>query len=353
MPKKVLGRLQTTILDNLSEAVIAIDREGTVAVFNRMASLAFNLPQEKVTGQKIWDALKISDFTRAFSSMIKDSEPKYREQVILFPNERIYLARLLPARGKDGRVNGAIAILKDLMEFHNIEKAMNQFLANVSHELKTPLTSIKGFVETLLEGALANEAVCRKFLQVINEETNRMTRLILSMLDMSSLDSRAGQLNLRSLSILQIINNAVNLLRPIAEQKGIAIEIAAPEDLPWVKVDEDRMMQVVINLLDNAIKFTGLLKKGKVRIEARDENKHLRVNVIDTGVGIPPEEKEKIFERFYRIKEGLSAELGGTGLGLAITKQIVEAHGGTIGVDSVPGKGSKFSFTVPLPVSGS
>lgn len=347
MPKKVQGKLTEILLDNLIDAVIGIDKQGKIRIFNPMASQLFNIPEKDALEKKIWDVFRVTDFTRALIGIVKESGSTSKEQVILFPGERVFLSQLIPVRTEDGRIQGAVAILKDMTTIRQMEQDMTQFVANVSHELKVPLTSIKGFVETLLEGAYADGPVCRKFLQIINEETNRLARLIVSLLNVSSGPAQERPLELKPLELGRLLGGIVDLLKPIAAQKNLALEMDVPDDLPIVPADEDKIKQVIVNLLDNAIKFTGILKKGSVRVEVTKERKGVRVKVCDTGIGIPPEEHEKIFERFYRVKEGPAAELGGTGLGLSISKQIVEAHGGAIALESAPEKGSTFSFLLP------
>jgi two-component system, OmpR family, phosphate regulon sensor histidine kinase PhoR len=349
MPQRVRSGLQEIVLENINDAVVAIDREGKVVIFNAGAAEAFGVPQEKAKGNKVWDVVKFSEFNKIIMAAVKESDAKMREQIILFPHNRLFQIKIFPARWEESKLLGAIAILKDISELGKIEKAVNQYVANISHEFKTPLTSIKGYVETLLEGAYYNDPeISRKFLQVINEETNRMTRLILSMLELATLGGDQKKAEMKAASIHPLISDAVRVLMPIAQQKNIAIRLEVPEDLPSVLINEDKIKQVIINLLDNAIKFTGLLSEGEIVIEGRDENRFLRINVIDTGIGIAPEHKERIFERFYRIKEGPAAELGGTGLGLSITREIIEEHKGVITVESELGKGSKFSITLPL-----
>jgi two-component system phosphate regulon sensor histidine kinase PhoR len=348
MPKKVQGKLTEILLENLIDAVIGIDKSGRIRIFNPMASQLFALAASEALDRKIWDVFRVTDFTRALISMVKESSAAPREQVILFPGERIFLSQLIPVRSEDGRLQGAVAILKDMTTLHQMEKDMTQFVGTVSHELKVPLTSIKGFVETLLEGAYTDGPVCRKFLQIINEETNRLARLIVSLLNVSSGSGGEDRLEKKPIEIDKLIGGVVGLLQPIAAEKNLTLTLRAPEELPLVPADEDKIKQVIMNLLDNAIKFTGIMKEGSVIVELLRERKGIRVRVIDTGIGIPEEEHDKIFERFYRVKEGPAAELGGTGLGLSITKQIVEAHGGNLSLESAPGRGSTFSFLLPF-----
>lgn len=349
MPRRIRSGLQEIVLENINDAVIAIDKDGKVVIFNKMASQVFNTPQGDALGKKVWEVLKFSQFNKILMQTVKEQDAKAREQIILFPDNRLFQIRIFRARQEDSKLLGAIAILKDLSEFSRIEKAVNSYVANISHELKTPLTSIKGYVETLLESAYySNPDISQRFLHIINEETNRMTRMIMSMLQMVSMESGQDKLELTAKPVLPLIENAVKVLHPIAQQKNIDITLEVPGDLPPVLVNEDKIKQAFINVIDNAIKFTGLVQPGTVTIEARDEDKHLRVNFIDTGIGIDPKHKEKIFERFYRVKEGPSAELGGTGLGLSITREIIEEHHGTISVESQPGKGTKVSITLPM-----
>jgi two-component system, OmpR family, phosphate regulon sensor histidine kinase PhoR len=349
MPRRVRSGLQEIVLEHINDAVLAIDRDGKIVIFNALASAVFETSEETALGKKVWEIIKFSEFSRILMSTVKESDARTREQIILFPHNRLFQVRIFQARGDDSKLLGAIAILKDLSEFSKIEKAVNKYVANVSHELKTPLTSIKGYVETLLEGAYYSDPeVTRKFLQVINEETNRMTRLILGMLELVRISGAPCQIELKPHSIYPLVHDAARVLIPIAQQNNINLSFKVPEDLPPVLVNEDKIKQVFINLIDNAIKFTGLKKEGHVVIEARDENKYMRISVSDDGIGIAPEHIDKVFERFYRVKEGPPAELGGTGLGLSITREIIEEHKGKITVESEVGKGTKFTITLPL-----
>lgn len=338
------------IIDHLSDAAIGIDKEGKVALFNEPAKSLFFAESGNPMGKKIWDAMEINDFTRAFVSLVKDSEPSPLEQILPFPNNRVFLVKMIPVRGSDDRVVGAVAILEDLTEIQRIELTMNEFVAMVSHELRIPLTSIKGFVETLLEGAYSNPEVTRKFLQVINEETNRMTRLVISLLDLTRIVRKDGEAEeFQPINTSLFISSAVKLFEPLAQEKKIALTWDVPENLPTIHVNTDKLRQVIINLVDNAIKYTGLkVFGGSVKVAACADGGAVRVDVVDSGIGIAPDEQEKIFEKFYRVTQGPAAQLGGTGLGLSITREIVNAHGGKITVASIPGEGSTFSFTIPI-----
>ncbi len=349
MARKPTGKISEAIIENLDDAVIGIDKEGKIILFNPQAETLFEKKEEEVQGQKIWDILEISDFTRTFISLVKNSDPTRLEQVLPFPGNRIFLAKMHPVRNTDDRVVGAIAILEDLTTIHKMEKTMNEFVAVVSHELKTPLTSIKGFVETLLEGALSNPEVTRKFLQVINNETNRMTRLVISLLDLTRIMRENGhQKATEPINISEVIRDAANLFVHIAEEKGMKLIITVPDSLPGILADRDKIRQVMINLIDNAIKYSSIGKKDcEIEVKAWNDESYIHIHIRDTGIGIPEDEIDKIFNKFYRVQKGLAVELGGTGLGLSITREILKGYGGTIEVESVQNEYSIFKLKLP------
>ncbi|MBI2267037.1 MAG: diguanylate cyclase [Armatimonadetes bacterium] len=227
-----------------------------------------------------------------------------------------------------------------------LEMILAQFVSNISHELRTPLTAIKGFVETLLEGAMENTETCRKFLLVINDEANRLVRLINDLLDLSMINTRQAAMRMDDVELSEIIQDTLLLMKTGAEKKNITLSTEIKPPLPYVKADEDRIRQVLMNLTDNAIKYTP--EGGKVRIAAGEEDGFVRVTVADSGIGIPSQDLDRVFERFFRVDKDRSTKQGGRGLGLAICRQIVEAHGGVIEVQSRQGEGSRFSFSLPL-----
>ncbi len=226
-----------------------------------------------------------------------------------------------------------------------MEEVMTQFVSNVSHELRTPLTCIKGYVETLLEGAMNEEATLRKFLQVISDETERLERLINDLLDLSMIEARQVSLHFDEVDMKKVVQDTVDVLLPYAQRRRVRLEVRLPRQPIMLNADEDRLRQVLLNLADNAIKHSK--PGGSVTLSARLREKEVEVSIADRGAGIPPAEQEKIFERFYRVTSGRRSPGGGRGLGLAIARNIVEAHGGTIGVKSRLGQGSRFVFNIP------
>lgn len=226
-----------------------------------------------------------------------------------------------------------------------MEEIMAQFVSNISHELRTPLTCIKGYVETLLEGAMTNEGTLRRFLSIINEETQRLERLINDLLDLSIMESRKLKMHLEEIHIGPLIEDTATFLLTTAERKNISISTRVADPLSTVYADEDRIQQVLMNLIDNAIKYTS--QGGSIVISAGETNGFVTVSIKDTGVGIPLQDQERIFERFYRVDKDRSSGKGGRGLGLAIAKHIIDGHGGIIGAKSEVNKGSDFYFSLP------
>lgn len=237
-----------------------------------------------------------------------------------------------------------LLFLNDITEEKRLEAIKRDFVANVSHELRTPLAAIKGYSETLLDGGVDDEETSREFLRVIDRNATRMSRLIDDLLTLSRLESQQMAIVPTPVDLSELLSSTEKSFRKHAKDKGVALSAKVPEDLPTVSGDRDRLEQVVVNLLDNAIKYTP--EGGSVILRATSENGAIKVEVIDTGIGIPEADMPRIFERFYRVDKARSRDLGGTGLGLAIVKHIMQGHNGTLNVESSPGVGSTFSFTL-------
>ncbi len=231
-------------------------------------------------------------------------------------------------------------------ELERLERVRKDFVINVSHELRTPLASIQGYAETLLEGAIHDSQVNLKFVQIILQNAQRLGRLTADLLTLSRIELQQKTFQFAPYSINALLNQHVEAIRPLAEQKHIELSVdPAPPDTE-VFCDEEAMHQILTNLVDNALKYTP--EGGTVRVGARPiADDRIEVSVRDSGPGIPTEEQPRLFERFYRVDKARSRELGGTGLGLAIVKHLVRAQGGEVGVESTPGLGSRFYFTVP------
>lgn len=355
MPKKILGTLTDHLIDTLDEACLGVDREGRIQFANPPACEVLGLGEDW-RGVKIWDATAVREFIRAFAPLIKDSNATSREQVIVLPGDRAWLAQMAPVRGSEGRLAGAVAVLRDVSSIKRIENDVTSLVQRISQELKVPLTSIKGYVETLLEGALTDPAVCKRFLQIINDETNRMTRLLVGLLDAAGQETVSSTPPiLAEVSPSRLLRRVVDSLAPFACQKELEMVLRLSEPLGNVRAHEGYLEQALTNLLDNAIKFTGLdtSVRGRVTVTGRDDGSRVLIDIQDNGVGIDAAEHERIFERFYRVRSGAGAELGGTGLGLTIARDMVRVMGGSLEVRSASGEGSTFTISLPSAPRGS
>jgi signal transduction histidine kinase len=222
---------------------------------------------------------------------------------------------------------------------------ITEFVANVSHEIKTPITAIGGAVETLLSGAIHNEKEAKEFLEIALNHTNRLNNIVDDLLALSKIETKEIKIDFVPVNLKNLINNVVKLLGDSIHLKNQLLNIDIPVDIPKIPADEKKLEQVFFNLLDNAIKFTP--ENGKISVRVENLQDTVRIDISDTGIGIPDEHINRIFERFYRVDAARSREMGGTGLGLAIVKHIIQLHNGRITVESRPGKGSSFSVFLP------
>ncbi|MBX6377138.1 MAG: hypothetical protein IRY95_01145 [Clostridia bacterium] len=262
------------------------------------------------------------------------------------PTGRVLAARLAAIADESGCVTGAVIVFHDVTEQERLEQMRREFVANVSHELRTPLTVVKSYVEALQDGTWRDEEVAPRFLGVVAAETDRMVRLVNDLLTLSRLDYHEAALKLSEVDVPMLVRKVHARFADRCREKGIALHEDCPGGLPPALADADQVETVLVNLVSNAVDFTP--SGGRIRTRCRREGDVLAVSVEDTGIGIPEEDLPRIFERFYRVDKGRSREYGGTGLGLAIARQIVEAHGGRIAIQSAQGKGTTVHFTLPL-----
>ena len=354
MPKKIVGVLSDFLVDHFDEACIGIDKEGRIHFVNRAAAALFSIDAHAVVGEKIWDALEMTDFTREFVRVVKSGGTDQRDRLVVLPNQRALQVQYLAVRGTEGRLVGSVAVIRDVTSLQRIEKDVGTLVGRIAEEMRLPLTSIKGYVETLLEGGYTEPDILRRFLQIINDETNRMARLLVGLLEAGEKrpvsDAPRGPV-----SLPRVVGEVSTSLAPLVSQKQIRLELDVPSSLPMVTANEALLKQAVTNVVDNAIKIAGLnatqaekaAEPGMVRVLARPAAGGVTLEVHDNGVGLPAEEQSRIFERFYRVTHGPVAQLGGTGLGLSIAREIVEAFGGRIDVRSREGQGSCFTLSLP------
>jgi two-component system phosphate regulon sensor histidine kinase PhoR len=333
------------IIGNLPVGVVLINRRGKVILMNASAGDLLSLDSEGSVGE-YWVEL-VKDYALLTKIQeVEKSEISMKTEIHSVLPENRNLEVFLNHMPHDYEESPAVLmVVRDVTDFQRLSQMRSDFVANVSHELRTPLTSIKGFAETLLAGDVDDPATTHRFLEIIETEADRLTRLIDDLLDLSRIESGRIRLDFKRTNIKRIITETVETLKPQMTKVGITVTLDIPDTLPLLMADPDRIAQVLINYIDNSTKFTP--NGGQIWISVKDRAEDLVVEVRDNGIGIPKADLDRIFERFYRVDKARARTSGGTGLGLAIVKHIVEAHGGNVFVDSEPNLGSRFGFTLP------
>ncbi len=333
-----------TIFNYMTDGVIAFNLEGEV--------IHINPASRELLGEEEFDRT-FNEFTKKYKLDIKLEDILYLETIasrqVNIADKKALQIYFAVFTDENKKPEGVITVLHDITEQQKLDNMRREFVANVSHELRTPLTSIKSYTETLLDGDLEDLEIAERFLKVIDAETNRMTRLVKDLLQLSSFDNKQMKWNMNEVSFVDIVKSSVNKMEIEAKNKKQELECYVIEDIPKVRADKDRMEQVIINLISNAIKYTP--DNGKISVYVGNNSNEVYANVKDTGIGIPEEDLPRIFERFYRVDKARSREAGGTGLGLSIAREITQAHGGTMLINSEVGKGTE--VTVKLPVAES
>jgi len=347
---------QEVLLNSVAAGLLVLDGSGRVQLINRAFRELFGVGED-VRGKTILETLRAHELAELFDRVcagaragITTTGTTGSGQILDLefhragPPERWFTVNAGAIVGTDGRVQGAIMVFHDVTRLRRLERAREEFVANVSHELRTPLSHIKGYVETLLAGAKDDPAHATRFLEAIARNAARLELLIQDLLAISELESGRMQLRMEPVPLRQFVDDVFSSFRDRAVARGVKLVNATPELV--VRADPERLQQVFANLLDNAIKYGR--ENGTVTVHARLlPDQVIEVSVQDDGPGIPTEALERIFERFYRVDKARSRAHGGTGLGLAIVKHIVQAHGGMVWAESVPGKGATFYFTLP------
>jgi two-component system phosphate regulon sensor histidine kinase PhoR len=297
-----------------------------------------------VEGRSLIEAVRQSDLLAVIKRALAGQEEISSEIVVGTVRPRSFAVTAAPVQA-DGPA-GAVLVLHDISELRRLERVRQDFVANVSHEFRTPLTAIQGFAETLLGGALDDQANRRRFVEIIRDHAARLARLTEDLLKLSRIE--AGQLNLefRPVSVYQLVESCLETAQLKAATKQLSIQAEIPENLPPVRGDANRLQELLQNLLDNALQYTP--PGGKITLSASQEGPQVAITVADTGIGIPQAEQARIFERFYRVDAARSREAGGTGLGLSIARHIVDAHAGRLWLESSVGEGSSFHFSIPV-----
>jgi len=328
------------ILINMADGVIALNEEGIVIHINPVARQMLSL-DEDFTGKNF--SPELEKLLNIDLRKLLDNDPGSNETLIQ-TKAAILKCINAPLRRRN-RIVGHILVFQDITKQHRLEAMRKEFVANVSHELRTPLTTIKSYAETLLDGAMEEKELSRQFLDVINNEADRMTRLVNNLLELSRLDNRETKWDRKPMDCVTILKEVITKMKVNIQRKGQLLEVNLPKKSPEVFVDKDKIEQVFQNILSNANKYTP--EGGKITIGLEYTDKMVRIIFNDTGIGIPKEDLPRIFERFYRVDKTRSREMGGTGLGLSIAQEIVKAHDGEIQIDSEPGKGTCVTICIP------
>ena len=330
------------ILKGMGEGGMVTDQSGVITLVNPAFCAMFGTGAQ-VQGRQLLEISRHPDLYAACREVL--SERHERRQEIHLPGGQATLVHWVPLI-EGVALRGVVAVFHDITALKQVERIRRDFVANVSHELRTPITVIKGYTETLLSGDLADDPQRReRFLGIIQNHAERLSSLVRDLLTLSELESGEVGMQPQNLQLEDAVRQALLLVGQRGEDKGITMEWLGATGAGSVRADRSRLDQVLINLLDNAVKYSG--QGGKVTVEAAEAGEMVRVCVRDSGIGIPSKDLPRLFERFYRVDEARSRDRGGTGLGLSIVKHIVQAHGGSVHVESTPGKGSAFCFTLP------
>lgn len=336
------------ILENLVDGILVIDRELKIILANPASQEMLGLSRGNIQGRPILEVVMNHHLLDLIQEVARQKDPFESELTLHYPQDRQIQIFLAPLNEETGILAGSIVVLHDQTLLRRLERVRQDFVANVSHELRTPIALIKAMAETLLGGASENKEILMRYLRAIDQESDRLTNLINDLLDLAKLDSKT-EIPRESFNLIELIYEVKERFLPIPGVTPSFYIDLPEEDLPEVKANRNQVKQVLINLLDNAFKYTP--SNGQVKISVGRTDDRLKVAVADTGIGIPETDLDRVFERFYRVDKARSRELGGTGLGLSIVKNIIEAYGGKVKVESILNKGSIFSFTLPTEIS--
>jgi two-component system, OmpR family, phosphate regulon sensor histidine kinase PhoR len=334
-----------TLIENMGSGLILIDGRGYINLVNKAYKEIFDIDPVDYLYRLYHEAFEHKEVIQIVEEIFM-TEEKVRKQLLL-PlkiERRHFEVYGAPIIGTNDEWKGIVLVFHDITELKKLEQMRKDFVANVSHELKTPVTSIKGFTETLLDGAMKDEQTLEYFLTIILKESDRLQTLIQDLLELSKIEQQGFKLNIQPVNIKEILEEIMTILQSKANDKEIELSLISERDNIYISGDSYRLKQIFINIINNGIAYTP--KGGKVTVTIEENQQNVFVHVEDTGIGIKEEEIPRIFERFYRVDKARNRNSGGTGLGLAIVKHLVEAHQGQIKVKTKLGEGT--TFTVKL-----
>ncbi|CAJ1315850.1 two-component system histidine kinase PnpS [Paenibacillus nuruki] len=342
--------LLQSVLANMTGGMLMVNSLGNVALVNRFAEEVLGVTSKRLTGKSYHELKRHYELTKLLGEGLRRKERIHDEQTLYDPEPRLIQIDGVPMFEDDDTYRGMLFLIQDISNIRRLERMRSEFVANVSHELKTPIAAVKGFAETLLGGGVQDEQTSRAFLQIIYDESERLNRLIGDILELSKIESKRSPLNFSPIHLQPFFDTIREMLNSSAAKKNITMEMNVPKEM-FMEADEDRLRQIFVNLISNAVNYTQ--DGGKVRLTVEEkvsENGEERIlfHVRDTGMGIPKKDLPRIFERFYRVDKARSRISGGTGLGLSIVKHLVDLHHGTVTVESEVNIGTTFTVNLPL-----
>jgi len=329
----------SAILNHMEDGVLIIDKQSNVLLANPAAGRIFQCPADSMLHRSLIEAVHDYEIENLVQRCIAQGEHQ-NSFIESLPTKQFLGVIVTPLPSK----KEFLLVVQDLTRLRRLESFRRDFIANVSHELRTPITSLKALSETLIDGAIEDQTIARTFLQKMGTEIEKLAQMVEELVELSLIESGQARLHKQPSDIREVIEHSVNRLAPLAERGGLSINLLMPQNLPQLMFDRDKIEQVMVNLIHNAIKFTA--PGGRITISANQKPGQIEITIADTGIGISEEDLPRIFERFYKTDKSRSSS--GTGLGLAIAKHIVQAHGGEIRVSSREGQGSTFYFTLPI-----
>lgn len=336
------------VLSSMVEGVIALNKDERIISMNQAASEMFQVDPSYVQGRTIQEVVRNIDLQNFVKGAALRSEEPVEQDIVLYSDgERILNGHSSVLNDAEGRRIGALVILNDVTRLRRLENMQREFVANVSHEIKTPITAIKGFVETLRDGAISESKDAKRFLAIIEKHVDRLDAIIEDLLSLSRIEQEAEreEIVLEEGPVREVLLTAIQICQVKAAPKNIRMRLNCSEELR-ARINPSLLEQAVVNLLDNAIKYSNT--DSEIHVEAKKIDSDIVIKVHDQGCGIEKGHLSRLFERFYRVDKARSRKLGGTGLGLAIVKHITQAHGGLVTVESTPGKGTTFRLNLPI-----
>ncbi len=335
--------LLETVLQNMVEGVVVLDRQSRIAFVNQSARKLLRLREDELVQRPLWEVARYAELTRQIEFALETSKPTIEE--IDLPQQRM-IVRSACIPMELGNHVGAVLVLYDVTELRKLERQRREFVSNVSHELKTPLTAIQNYVDTLLDGAIDDQEHAGKFVAGIQEQCERLEDMIQELLRLSRIESGQEVFTPSEVSLGAVIAESIEAQRPAASSKSVTLEASSTcgETLLWT--DHRALRTILDNLINNAVKYTP--SGGQVVVAWQADEHEARIDVVDNGVGIPRDQLPRVFERFYRVDRSRDRAVGGTGLGLAIVKHLVEEIGGRVAAQSTLDRGSTFSVWLPL-----